>query len=205
MADSARTALPHMDDQETDQIEAYHPEWDPSDDKYVPWSPAFKLRGSGVTIGKRAMMKDTNEPCEVVRQNQNNLSVHFPRKKEIVQIEESQLTPYDYTRSSGRTTSAVVTTEPRGKSMLQRNRLRCSDCRSPCQATTTSIVRGVSTTLPSIAVSLLQHNRGVCLCTRCLHLHQFLKMFLQRQCAPVARKLADSSASPPKTALDTKV
>ena len=117
MADSARTALSHMDDQEVDQIEAYHPEWDPLDGKHVPWSPEFKLRGSGVTIGKRAMMKDTNEPCEIVRQNQNNLSVHFPRKKEIVQVEESQLTPYDYIKSSGRTTSAVVTTEPGGKRM----------------------------------------------------------------------------------------
>ena len=43
MADSARTALSHMEDQETDQIESYHPEWDPSDGKYVPWPPAFKF------------------------------------------------------------------------------------------------------------------------------------------------------------------
>ncbi|EGB03116.1 hypothetical protein AURANDRAFT_68290 [Aureococcus anophagefferens] len=63
------------------------------------------------------MMKDTNEPCEVVQQKQKNLSVHFPRKKEIIQVEESQLTPYDYAKSSGRATSAVVITEPKGKSM----------------------------------------------------------------------------------------
>ena len=44
MADSARTALSHMDDQEVDQIEAYHPEWDPLDGKHVPWSPAFKFQ-----------------------------------------------------------------------------------------------------------------------------------------------------------------
>lgn len=119
-ADSARTALSHMDEQEVDQIEAYHPEWDPLDDKHVPWSPAFKLRGPGVTIGKRAMMKDTNEPCEVVRQNQNDLSVHFPRKKEIVQAKEGQLAPYDYTKSSDKTTSAVATTEPGGKRMPMR-------------------------------------------------------------------------------------